>query len=128
MREQNAKLRKQVRDLRGKNNLLQSFGNVDFGGKGAQAGGGDAGGGDGSGDASGHLEKLCQNDKVIQCIEKLIQKNTQDKKRDQDLYKQQHTDLKRIQEEVDKDLKQLDILEMKKKSVMKNTNEKILEK
>ena len=56
MRELNAKLRKQVRDLRIKNNLLQSFGNVDFGGGGGK---GNAEGGDGSGEASGHMEKLC---------------------------------------------------------------------
>ena len=60
MRELNSKLRKQVRDLRAKNNVLQSFGNVDLGGG---KGGGD--GGDGGGEASGHMEKLCQNDKVI---------------------------------------------------------------
>ena len=92
MREVNAKLRKQVKDLKAKNSALSSFGAVDLGGQGAKGGGGGTGDGGDSNfqmDSSSPLEKLCQNDKVIQCIDKLIDKNNQDNKRDQEKYRTQ---------------------------------------
>ena len=90
MRESNAKLRKQVKDLKAKNSALSSFGAVDLGGQAAKAGGvaaGDGADGDFQMDSSSPHEKLCQNDKVLQCIYKLIEKNNLDNKINQETYR-----------------------------------------
>ena len=131
MRESNAKLRKQVKDLKAKNSALSSFGAVDLGGQAAKAGGvaaGDGADGNFQMDSSSPLEKLCQNDKVIQCIDKLIEKNNQDNKSDQESYRLQQSDLKRIKDDVEQLKKQLEDLEKEKKDALKKIQEDLQEK
>ena len=85
VREDNAKLRKKVKDYQNKfqkinTGALQSFGGE--GGGGGGKAGRNAGDDDGAGDYktdNQQFEKLCQSDKVIQSIEKLIKQNKEQK-------------------------------------------------
>lgn len=52
-------------------------------------------------DSSQHLDKLCQNDKVIQCIDKLLEKNIKDNAKNSESYRQKQNDLKRIKDDVE---------------------------
>jgi hypothetical protein len=97
-REENAKLRKRVKDYAAR------FAKINAG---SLAGGVEAGGGDPQEEGKGgaqtedvQFEKLCSNDKVIQNIVTLIDKNKKEKQGRQKEHKELSVKLKNIQREV----------------------------
>lgn len=94
LNEINYKLTKQIKDLKIKlassdtigGNGIRSTTMKSTSASKIQAG--DADDGDLQYDMQQHLDKLCQNDKVIQCIDKLLDKNDIENSRNTDIYKQ----------------------------------------
>ena len=93
-REENAKLRKRVKDYAAR------FAKINAG---SLAGGVEAGGGDPQEEGEGgaqtedvQFEKLCSNDKVIQNIKTLIDKNKKEKQDRQKEYKELSIKLKNL--------------------------------
>ena len=106
--EDNAKLRKKVKDLQQKLQKIDSGALQAVGGDGGGAAAGKGGRGDG-GDGGGELrggdnvqfEKLCTNDKVIQNIKELIEKNARQKEESSKLFQERQKELKNMNSEVE---------------------------
>ena len=102
------KLRKKVKDLQQKLQKIDSGALQAVGGDGgaAAAGKGGAGGGvDGGGELSKgdnvQFEKRCTNDKVIQNITELVQKNARQKEESSKLFQERQKELKNMNSEVE---------------------------
>lgn len=112
LREENAKLKKRVKDYQTKFAKVNTNSN-----QGASGEGGGQEGGDDMND--NQMEKMCSNDKVIQSINQLIEKNKSEKSEKQKEFKELSVNHKNLIAEVEQLNTQIEDLNTKERDILK---------